>query len=346
VNQPSDGSRPTSLPIPSLVSIILPTFNRARFLPEAFGSIRSQRWAHWELIVIDDGSTDGTRELVEQARSDCEKPIRYVFQENRGAYAARNTGLDHANGKYVAFFDSDDLWLPEYLERCVTALDAQHDVDWVFAACRMVDDSTGGTIALSTFQVNNEPRPFLALRTRDAGALRIVDDPAAALICQLTSGLHAGLQNSVIRKQVFEKARFWDDYRVVEDVLYLVRALSAGLRIGYIDEVLVIYRVHDDNSSASATGGSAARLLPIFQEEVRGLERIRQEVPLTAEVRRVLERQLGAKYFWRLGYAGFWQAGLKVEALQAFRTGLRLRSLDWRMWKTYALCRLRTSGRA
>lgn len=329
--------------MPSLVSVILPTYNRARFLPEAFASIQNQRWRDWELIVVDDGSTDGTKDLVERARREFERPIQYVFQQNRGAYAARNTGLDHAAGDYIAFFDSDDLWLPEYLERCVVALDQERDVDWVYVACRSVDEATGRTIAPSTFYVANEPRPFLHLRARDAGELRILDGPDS-LISHLTSGLYAGLQNSVIRRSVFETDRFWDDYRVVEDVLFLLRVLNRGLRIGYIDQALVVYRVHDDNSSASVTGASAKRLLPIFEEEVRGFERVRAEVPLPPRTRTVLERQLGVKYFWRLGYAGYWQLGRRADALRAFRVGLSLRPFDWRMWKTYVLCRLRALG--
>src|SRR3712207_6270965 len=94
------------------VSIILPTYNRAKFLPQAFGSIRSQTWTDWELIIVDDGSTDETPEFLKELTANFQQPVRYICQENQGAYGARNTGLDHAIGKYIAFFDSDDLWLP------------------------------------------------------------------------------------------------------------------------------------------------------------------------------------------------------------------------------------------
>jgi glycosyltransferase involved in cell wall biosynthesis len=323
------------------VSVVLPTFNRARFLPEAFASIRAQTWPHWELIVVDDGSTDDTRALVEQAQQTSEGRIQYFFQQNRGAYAARNTGIDHATGDYIAFFDSDDLWLPGYLERCVVALDQKSDVDWVYVACRSVDESTGETIAPSTFYVDGAPRPFLALGTHVSDGLHVLGD-AKALDGQLAWGLYAGLQNSLIRRRVFTSARFWDDYRVVEDVLFLIRALSRGLRIGYIDEVLVVYRVHADNSSASSKSANPARLRPIFEEEVRGYERLLAELPLTHDATAALRRQLASKYFWRLGYAVYWPLGERVAAMNAFRAGLRLRPLDWRMWRTYALCRLRS----
>ena len=83
------------------VSIILPSYNRAKFLPQAFASIKAQQFTDWELIVVDDGSTDNTRELVEELTRDWSQPARYVYQENQGAYGARNTGLDLAGGEYV-----------------------------------------------------------------------------------------------------------------------------------------------------------------------------------------------------------------------------------------------------
>ena len=328
----------------SLVSIILPTYNRAHFLPDAFRSIQAQSWPEWELIVVDDGSTDGTQALVEQWRPSLDRPVRYIHQQNRGAYGARNTGLDHAEGAYVAFFDSDDLWLPHHLERCVGALNRISALDWVFAACQSVDHATGQIIAPSTFYIGDRPRPFLHLPSQVDGDVHILEGPEV-LRCQLNSGLYAGLQNSVIRRRVFETARFWEDYRVVEDVLFLVRALHRGLSIGFIDDVQVVYRVHDDNSSGSAAGAGSVRLLPIFQEEVRGLERVRAEVPLPPEALTDLERALAHKYFWRLGYLGYWQGGQREAAFRAFVKGIRLSPFDWRMWKTYAVCHLKALWR-
>lgn len=323
-----------------LVSIILPTYNRAAFLPQALASIRSQTWTSWELVVVDDGSTDGTEAVLRQEVEGWPQPVHYVRQNNRGAYGARNTGLDHANGDCLAFFDSDDLWLPHHLERCATALASDASVDWVYAACRMVDQASGTTISPTTFVVDGRPRPFLSLSTRRVGAMRVIDD-ARTLECQLRHGLYAGLQNSVIRRRVFDGRRFVESYRVVEDVLFLCRALANGLTIGYLDDVHVVYRVHDDNSSASAAGAAPARLLPIFEEQVRGLQSLGSDPSLPPPARAVLQAELGTIYFWRLGYSGYWAMGRRRDALRAFRQGLRRRPRDWRMWKTFAACLVR-----
>src|SRR5262245_35090882 len=104
---------------PVMVSIILPTYNRAKFLAQAFASIKSQRFGDWELLIVDDGGTDETPELAAAFKTSVPQPVRYVCQDNQGAYGARNTGLAQASGKYIAFFDSDDSWLSHHLDDCV-----------------------------------------------------------------------------------------------------------------------------------------------------------------------------------------------------------------------------------
>ncbi len=175
------------------VSIILPTYNRERFLPEAFAAIEAQTFTDWELIVVDDGSTDGTRDLVPRLTADFPQGAKYIYQENQGAYGARNTGLDHAQGKYIAFYDSDDLWLPHHLKDCVEGLEANPDVDWVYGACRIVDQTTNRELDPTTFYIANLPRPFMQLKKRSVGRLAIIEDPHV-IRCMISSGLFNGLQ--------------------------------------------------------------------------------------------------------------------------------------------------------
>ena len=322
------------------VSIILPTYNRARFLPDAFDSIRNQTFADWELIVVDDGSTDATEALVAEWMPRLGNRARYVKQQNRGAYGARNTGLDHVTREYIAFFDSDDLWLPHHLSNCVAALDGVRDVDWVYAACQCVDPN-GAVVQPTTFELPTGPRPFRQLKVRTVGNLNVVDD-SEVVACQLTHGLYAGLQNSVIRRGVFEGHRFYEDSRVVDDVMFLVRALVRGVRIGYLNDVHVIYRIHDDNSSGSSTASNRSSLARIRNESIVGLERLDRDLPLTASQRAALRRTLGRHYFWDLGYVCYWQGGERTKAFEAFKRGLKLNPTDARMWKTYAVSVLRS----
>jgi glycosyltransferase involved in cell wall biosynthesis len=104
-----------------LFSVIIPTYNRLELLKETLASVRSQRFSDYEVIVVDDGSTDGTAEALAEERT----WLRYLAQPNRGPGAARNLGAQVARGDYLAFLDSDDLWLPWTLEVFATLI-ARH----------------------------------------------------------------------------------------------------------------------------------------------------------------------------------------------------------------------------
>ena len=135
----------TARPEPA-VTIILPTYNRAPFLADAIGSITAQEHVDWQLVVVDDGSTDDTPQVLARLLEDLPGQATVVTQANAGSAGARNAGLDRASGGYIAFLDSDDLWLPHHLARCVSALEREPAVDWVYGACRIEDAASGRVI--------------------------------------------------------------------------------------------------------------------------------------------------------------------------------------------------------
>lgn len=107
-----------------LISVIIPTYNRRDFLKEAIRSVLEQSFRDFELIVVDDGSKDGTHEMIQREFSGL---LTYLYQENQGVSRARNRGLQVAQGEFVAFLDSDDLWLPRKLERQVAFMQSNPD---------------------------------------------------------------------------------------------------------------------------------------------------------------------------------------------------------------------------
>src|SRR5918993_1644792 len=111
-----------------LVSVIIIFFNTEEFLQEAIESVLAQRYGNWELLLVDDGSTDGSTavalEYAERHPSDV-LYLEHFGHQNQGPSASRNLGLSYARGEYVAFLDSDDVWLPYKLEEQVAILDAQ-----------------------------------------------------------------------------------------------------------------------------------------------------------------------------------------------------------------------------
>jgi glycosyltransferase involved in cell wall biosynthesis len=111
-----------------LISVIIPVFNRERYLAEAIDSVFAQTYAAVELIVVDDGSTDGSASIAQRYSPQ----LRYHYQSNQGISAARNTGILLATGEYLAFLDSDDLWLPNKLSLQMAAFAIDSELDAVF----------------------------------------------------------------------------------------------------------------------------------------------------------------------------------------------------------------------
>ncbi|MGB5686430.1 MAG: glycosyltransferase family A protein [Candidatus Electrothrix sp.] len=108
-----------------MISVVMPTFNREGFLEQAIGSVLDQSHACGEILVVDDGSTDATSEVVRKISKGTEVPIRYLHQENKGVSAARNKGIAEAQHDLLCFLDSDDRWAPRKLELQVAAMDQQ-----------------------------------------------------------------------------------------------------------------------------------------------------------------------------------------------------------------------------
>ena len=119
-----------------LVSVILPTYNRAYCLQAAIDSVRAQSHFNWELLVVDDGSIDGTAELLGRYATD--ERIRYVWQANGGVAAARNTGLAEAHGDFIAFLDSDDIWKPFKLRLQLDVMRALPEIGMVWTEMEAV----------------------------------------------------------------------------------------------------------------------------------------------------------------------------------------------------------------
>lgn len=111
----------------NLVTIIIPTYNRATKLPDAIKSALNQTYPHKQIIVIDDGSTDHTAQFIKDYPQ-----VEYYYKKNGGQASARNLGLKHAKGSIIASLDSDDIWYPEFLSKCVKKLESE-GLDFVFA---------------------------------------------------------------------------------------------------------------------------------------------------------------------------------------------------------------------
>jgi glycosyltransferase involved in cell wall biosynthesis len=191
-------------PLP-LVSVVIPAYNSAAFLGDALLSVRSQGYAPLEVIVVDDGSTDATPEVVSRLGAD----LVYVRQPRRGAAAARNRGLAEAHGKVVAFLDADDVWPCGALARQVTRLEAP---------------AADVVLGRSAF-----------LRVGDEAVS--ADDGEGSWFVPL-------LGSAVFRRAVFDRVGAFDEsLQCSEDHDWFLRARELGVGIATTEAVTLLYRV-------------------------------------------------------------------------------------------------------
>jgi glycosyltransferase involved in cell wall biosynthesis len=130
-----------------MVSVIIPCYNQAHFLPEAVASVMAQTYSNWECIIVNDGSTDDTGIVAKEL---CAKDarIKYIFKNNGGLSAARNTGIENATGKYILPLDADDLIMPTYLQVTFDAIESDYNIRLIYTGTQLFGTETG---------VRNEP---------------------------------------------------------------------------------------------------------------------------------------------------------------------------------------------
>ena len=315
------------------VIIILPTYNRSHFLDNAFQSLSAQTFKEWELIIVDDGSTDNTEEKVKELQSKNTFPILYTKRENGGAALARNTGVSLAQGEYIAFFDSDDYWDADHLNRAVTALTAHPSLDWLYFACRRQDLSTGALLLSSTFYTNNVKNPLFSCISHTIGDVCFLENEKAAL-CQIEVGIDSGLQNSVFKRHVFDKFLL-PNFRVGEDRLFILKVLKSSLKGAFIDRVTVTYNVHDSNTSdTNLNENNKEKRILAMERLIASYKETFKLSSLSRRERNALRKRLSEDYVWKLGYSLQRENGDFGDAASSMVKGIRYWPFNPNYWKT------------
>lgn len=241
------------------VSAIVAVYGVEKYIGATVQSVLDQTYQNWELLIVDDGSPDRSIEISQQFK---DPRIKIIRQPNRGANAARNNGIRHAQGDYLAFLDGDDIWLPEKLEKHVAHLDNSPSVGLSFSRSAFIDE---------------EGQPLGIYQMPKLKDITIPD-----LICRNPIGNGSA---AVIRREVFEAIKYQDNlYGTIEDFYWDERlqgsqdldcwfriAIQANCQIEGIPEALTLYRVN--------SGGISANLLKKQDSWEQVIEKTRSYAP-------------------------------------------------------------------
>jgi glycosyltransferase involved in cell wall biosynthesis len=287
-----------------LVSVVIPTFNCADFLVEAVRSVLDQTYQDFEILVVDDASTDNTKSVLLAFGP----RVRYIRQERAGPSVARNLAILQSQGELIAFLDADDLWRPTKLDRQLEYLNHHPETILVYT------DFTRGPSPGS----NNESR-LQAFKPRDP------TDPFHALLDEN----FVATPTVVVRREALARSGLFDPtLKGSEDLdLWLRLAHAHGWRsVGFIDEILVDVRQHPGNTS---------RTVDFMKEQVRATHLMLARWADDPEAVRLLSRRLG-NCLWNLAFAeqslghfaeartAYWSSGriafaARPSALTSFR---------------------------
>ncbi|KEI87986.1 hypothetical protein N496_12830 [Clostridium botulinum A2B3 87] len=208
-----------------VVSVIIAVYNGEKYIKEAVESILNQTYKDIELIVVDDGSTDRTKEILTSYPN-----IKYVYQDNRGEGAARNLGTSLAKGDYIAFLDGDDLYKKDKIEKQINMLELNPEIDVVYCDLEVVDEKLKYMNTLKSEGVYDKREDLLPMMLYR----QVVQGP----ICMM------------IRKKCSDAVKWEENYTYIVDYIYTIN-LAKKFNFKYLAEPLYVYRRHNNNLSNS-----------------------------------------------------------------------------------------------
>lgn len=285
------------------VSVVIPAFNAAPYIAEALDSVFAQTFQDFEIIVINDGSPD--TEQLEKAIEPFLERIVYLKQENRGPSGARNAGIVRARGKYIAFLDSDDLWMPQYLSEQIKCLESSGALNMIYSDALLCGESPlSGKSYFEAFPPGNPPI-FQNLLTRGSILTHCV----------------------LVRKRVLlEVGLFDEEFRLLEDIDLWLRIANHDGMIARNRQVLAWRRYRPLSLSH-------VPIREMAETKLRVMKKLEASLQLSNEVRSALEkeiheteRSLELERGKQLLFVGdFHRAGKSLLKANDYRPSIRLR---------------------
>jgi len=206
-----------------MVSVIIVVYNGEKYIEQAIKSVLNQTYDNIELIVVDDGSTDNTAQIIKKYKN-----IKYIYQKNKGQGAARNLGLANASGDYIAYLDADDLYEPNKIEEQIKILKKENDVDIVYNDLKVVDDKLNYLYTLKSEGIYDKREDLLA----NIIYRQVVQGPVCI----------------ILRRKCIEDIKWNENLSYAFDYDYTM-SLCLKYKFKYLEKPLYIYRRHENNIS-------------------------------------------------------------------------------------------------
>lgn len=237
----------TTKNVPKMISIITPVYNAENFLSLTCNSVLQQTWQKWELILVDDCSTDGSSDIMRNYAAQDDRVKCIYLNKNGGAARARNQGINVARGEFIAFLDADDLWAPQKLEKQLVAFGDRTSLGLV---------ATNG----SMFDSNGvSPRLMVQPERIQRGRISLADF--------ILKGLPLATSSVMVKAECFSKCGvFKEIYTIGEDYELWMRIIQ-DFEVEFLDEKLIFYRKHDANTSRDMCKSRCCKI-KIFENEI------------------------------------------------------------------------------
>ncbi len=249
------------------VSVIIPVYNGEKYIAECIKSIYEQTYKKFEIIIIDDGSTDNSIEVIENIKNE---EVRIISQKNGDVSKARNEGIKNASGDLIAFLDQDDKWLPEKLQKCVKIFNELEKVDLVFHDIIKLFSSG------KTHRAKDKHNIALSLNNENIFQKLVVKNvlmPSAVMV----------------RKESILKAGLFDtSFKTCGDYEMWLRMALLKMEFKYLPEALTIYRIHPNNNSN--------RIEVMFQDRLKALEVSFSNIKIDTADKKFRNKGLAAAY--------------------------------------------------
>ena len=272
------------------ISVIIPAYNCGRYVSETVESVLAQTYQDYEIIIVDDGSTDNTKDVLAKFVDAYPNKVKYIFQQNAGEGGARNQGIKESIGDYVAFLDSDDIWLPTKLEKQMALVDSLEDKDVVVFGDQYHFNDNGEILAKSMFNILKPHNGFIFEK--------------------LLSENFITTQTVMVKKSLFNNVGYFKQgMKYCADFDMWLR-LAKDYKFYYVEDVVAGYRIHLAQVSGNIHKMREFHLMVVNE----ALSNIKSNVILTNSV-------LADQHF-KYGYV-FWDKHYYTDARLDFIISLR-----------------------